>query len=54
MELAYMWPSFDNGTPLAAQFTPAQRELSAEMVRRWCTFTRFGLPFAPLSAHWPT
>ena len=28
MELAYMWPSFDNGTPLAAQFTPAQRELS--------------------------
>ena len=25
MELAYLWPSFDNGTPLAAQFTPAQR-----------------------------
>jgi carboxylesterase type B len=53
MELPYMWPSFDNGIPLAAQFTPAQRELSAEMVRRWGTFTRFGVPFAPFRAHWP-
>ena len=32
MELAYLWPSFDNGIPLAPQFTPAQRQLSHEMV----------------------
>ena len=44
MELAYLWPSFDNGTPLAAQFTPAQRELSHEMVRSWGTFARRGAP----------
>jgi carboxylesterase type B len=47
MELAYLWPSFDNGIPLAPQFTPAQRELSREMVLRWGAFTRFGTPFWP-------
>jgi para-nitrobenzyl esterase len=53
MELAYMWPSFDNGIPLAAQFTPAQRRLSREMVRYWGALTRFGVPFAPFQAYWP-
>ena len=53
MELAYMWPSFDNGIPLAAQFTPAQQQLSAEMVRYWGTFTRFGAPLVPRQAFWP-
>jgi carboxylesterase type B len=53
MELPYMWPSFDNGIPLAAQFDSAQRELSADMVRRWSTFTRFGVPYAPSRADWP-
>jgi para-nitrobenzyl esterase len=47
MELAYLWPSFDNGIPLAAQFTPAQRELSHEMVLRWGAMARFGTPFWP-------
>jgi para-nitrobenzyl esterase len=47
MELAYMWPSFDNGIPLAAQFTPAQRQLSDEMVRRWGAFAWIGVPFWP-------
>jgi carboxylesterase type B len=50
MELAYMWPSFDNGIPLAAQFTPAQRQLSDEMVRYWGAFTRFRAPFVPRQA----
>ena len=54
MELAYMWPSFDNGIPLAAQFTPAQRQLSGEMVRYWGAFTRLGAPLAPRQAFWPT
>jgi para-nitrobenzyl esterase len=53
MELAYMWPSFDNGVPLAAQFTPAQRELSDEMVRYWGAFTRFGAPSVARQAPWP-
>jgi para-nitrobenzyl esterase len=47
MELAYMWPSFDNGIPLAAQFTPAQRQLSREMVRDWGALARFGTPLWP-------
>jgi para-nitrobenzyl esterase len=54
MELAYMWPSFDNGIPLAAQFTPAQKELSNEMVRYWGAFTRYGVPFVPHQAPWPS
>jgi carboxylesterase type B len=53
MELAYMWPSFDNGIPLAAQFTPAQRQLSEEMVRYWGAFTRLRVPFVPRQALWP-
>ncbi len=53
MELAYMWPSFDNGIPLAAQFTPAQQRLSREMVRYWGALTRFGVPFVPFQALWP-
>jgi carboxylesterase type B len=53
MELAYMWPSFDNGIPLAAQFTPAQQQLSDEMVRYWGAFTRFGAPFVRGQAFWP-
>jgi carboxylesterase type B len=52
MELAYMWPSFDNGIPLAAQFTPAQQELSVEMVRYWGAFTRFGAPLVRGQALW--
>jgi len=47
MELPYLWPSFDNGIPLAAQFTRAQRQLSREMVLRWGAMARFGTPFWP-------
>ncbi len=53
MELAYMWPSFDNGIPLAAQFTPAQQQLSREMVRYWGALARFGRPSVPFQARWP-
>jgi carboxylesterase type B len=53
MELAYMWPSFDNGIPLAAQFTPAQRELSREMVRYWGAFAWLGAPLAGGQPRWP-
>jgi para-nitrobenzyl esterase len=53
MELAYMWPSFDNGTPLYPQLTPAQHELSDWMVRYWGAFARFGAPFVRGQTFWP-
>jgi carboxylesterase type B len=53
MELAYMWPSFDNGIPLYPQLTPAQLELSNWMVRYWGAFARFGAPFVRGQAFWP-
>ena len=52
MELAYMWPSFNNGLSPYDEFTPAQLQLSGQMVRcwerllgmelRWCRASRFG------------
>ena len=45
MELAYMWPSFNNGFSLYDEFTPAQKQLSDQMVRWWGAFARFGAPF---------
>ena len=53
MELAYLWPSFDNGVPLAAQFTPAQKQLSNEMVKYWGAFARTGAPDVAHQAPWP-
>jgi carboxylesterase type B len=34
-ELAYLWPSFDNGTPIAPTFTASERRLALDMVRYW-------------------
>jgi carboxylesterase type B len=53
MELAYMWPSFDNGIPLYPQLTPAQLELSNQMVRYWGSFARYGAPFVRGQTFWP-
>jgi para-nitrobenzyl esterase len=53
MELAYMWPSFDNGIPLYPQLTPPQRVLSAQMVRYWGAFTRYGAPLVFGQPLWP-
>ncbi|TVT18938.1 carboxylesterase family protein [Amycolatopsis acidiphila] len=52
-ELAYLWPSFDNGTPIAPTFDASERRLSADMVRYWGSFIRSGRPFAPGSSPWP-
>jgi para-nitrobenzyl esterase len=52
-ELAYLWPSFDNGTPIAPTFTPAERRLALDMVRYWGSFVRTGQPAAGRSAPWP-
>ncbi|MFC4121181.1 carboxylesterase/lipase family protein [Nonomuraea zeae] len=52
-ELAYLWPSFDNGTPIAPTFDAAERRLARDMVHYWGAFTRTGRPQARGSAGWP-
>jgi para-nitrobenzyl esterase len=50
-ELAYLWPSFDNGTPIAPTFTPAERRLAEDMVDAWGGFVRDGRPAGRMP--WP-
>ena len=52
--LAYLWPSFGNGTSLYDQLTPAQLELSHQMILWWGAFTRLGAPDVPGQPYWPT
>ncbi|MFG2004241.1 carboxylesterase/lipase family protein [Spirillospora sp. NPDC048911] len=54
-DLPYLFPSFDNGTPITPYFTAAQHRLADDMSRYWGTFVRRGTPNAPLShlAYWP-
>jgi carboxylesterase type B len=51
-ELAYMWPSFDNGVPIAPTFDRAERRLATDMVHFWGSFVRTGRPSADDSARW--
>ncbi|HTI21826.1 MAG TPA: carboxylesterase family protein, partial [Kutzneria sp.] len=53
-ELAYLWPSFDNGTPIAPTFTAAERRLAADMVDAWGAFVRDGRPGAAGWTTWPS
>jgi len=53
MELAYLWPSFDNGFSLYDLLTPAQLELSRQMVRYWGAFAARGAPEASGQPLWP-
>jgi carboxylesterase type B len=52
-ELAYIWPSFNNGTPIAPLFDAGERQLARDMVQYWGTFTSTGHPSARGSAAWP-
>jgi len=52
-ELAYLWPSFDNGTPIAPTFNPAEQQLASEMVAYWGSFVRTSRPHVTGAAHWP-
>ena len=54
MELAYLWPSFNNGFSLYDLLTPAQLELSRQMVRYWGAFATFGAPEVPGQPLWPS
>ncbi len=53
MELPYLWPSFGNGFSLYAELTPAQQQLSRQMIAYWGAFTKSGSPQAPGQPHWP-
>jgi len=53
MELAYLWPSFNNGYSLYDLLTRKQLELSGQMVRYWGAFTAFGAPEVPGQPRWP-
>jgi carboxylesterase type B len=52
-ELAYLWPSFDNGAPIAPSFDAAERRLSVDMSHYWGAFVSTGRPYARGSAGWP-
>jgi carboxylesterase type B len=53
MELAYLWPSFNNGYSLYDLLTPTQLELSQQMIRYWGAFVTTGRPAVPGQPAWP-
>jgi carboxylesterase type B len=46
-ELAYLFPSFDNGTPIAPTFNAAERRLARDMKAAWIRFASSGTPGWP-------
>jgi carboxylesterase type B len=52
-ELAYLFPSFDNGTPIAPLFNAGERQLARDMVQYWGGFIFTGRPEARGRADWP-
>ena len=52
-ELAYLFPSFNNGTPIAPTFNAAERQLARNMVQYWAGFVFHGSPNFHGQAYWP-
>jgi carboxylesterase type B len=50
-ELAYLFPSFDNGTPIAPTFNAAERRLARDMKAAWAGFAFRGTPGWPSYSH---
>jgi para-nitrobenzyl esterase len=48
-----MWPSFDNGVPIAPTFNAAERRLAHDMVAWWGRFVRSGSPGTVDGTTWP-
>jgi para-nitrobenzyl esterase len=46
-ELAYLFPSFDNGTPIAPTFDAGERRLARDMKAAWIRFAASGTPGWP-------
>jgi para-nitrobenzyl esterase len=52
-ELPYLWPSFDNGTPIAPTFDAGERGLSQAMVQAWGRFVSDTAPSSRKLPNWP-
>jgi carboxylesterase type B len=52
-ELAYLFPSFNNGTPIAPTFNAGERQLSRNMINYWGSFVFRGDPNFQGQASWP-
>jgi carboxylesterase type B len=52
-ELAYFFPSFDQGVSITAQFDLGEQRLAWEMKRYWGGFVTSGEPNVTLQAKWP-
>lgn len=52
-ELAYLFPSFNNGTPIAPTFNAGERQLSRNMIQYWGGFVFRGNPNFQGQANWP-
>jgi carboxylesterase type B len=52
-ELAYLFPSFNNGTPITPLFDQGDRQLAQQMKDLWGSFVLSGRPAAPRTPHWP-
>jgi carboxylesterase type B len=53
IELAYLFPSFNNGVPITPMFDAGERQLAREMKSRWGAFARYGTPDAAGLRRWP-
>ena len=51
-ELPYLWPSFDNGKPIAPTFSAGERELASQLVAYWSAFVKRGDPAVPWQPRW--
>ena len=52
-ELAYLFPSFNNGTPIAPTFNAGERQLSRNMIQYWGGFVFRGSPNFQGQPNWP-
>jgi para-nitrobenzyl esterase len=52
-ELAYLFPSFNNGTPIAPTFNSGERQLSRTMIQYWGGFVFRGAPEFQGQRNWP-
>jgi len=52
-ELAYLFPSFNNGEPIAPRFNGGERALADSMKSYWGAFVKQGAPRDKTGASWP-